>query len=149
MARKKKAAQADAADAHDSAAAPPEDKGQTAGERPFFGRIKDAWRGTVGAYATDDDETRNLAKRLVEFGTLTAEEAKQLLSLATIRGERNRKEIDEQVDASIKRAASRLTVPSPEEIRQINRRVAEVESRIAALEKRKRARSSPGRGSGS
>jgi polyhydroxyalkanoate synthesis regulator phasin len=144
MVRKRKKKEKEKAQAETAKPAAPDAEARTAppaqGERPFFGRIKDAWRDTVGAYATDEGETRNLVKRLVEFGTLSAEEARQLLSEATERVEKNRRELDNQVEESIKRAASRLTVPSPEEIKELNRRVAEAESRIAALEKKKRAR---------
>lgn len=116
----------------DTSAAAPE--GATDDRSTFLGRVQSAWRQTVGTYATDEGETRNLFGRLVDFGNITGEEAKKLLNETQGRIEQNRKELEDRVDASLKRAVPRLSVPSADEIDDLNRKVDDIEKRIAALE---------------
>jgi poly(hydroxyalkanoate) granule-associated protein len=111
-----------------------EPAGATDDRSTFLGRVQSAWRQTVGTYATDEGETRNLFGRLVDFGNITGEEAKKLLNETQGRIEQNRKELEDRVDASLKRAVPRLSVPSADEIDDLNRKVDDIEKRIAALE---------------
>jgi polyhydroxyalkanoate synthesis regulator phasin len=100
----------------------------------FLGRVREAWRDTVGAYATDDGETRNLFTRLVDFGHLTTDEAGKMLTDVRSRIETNRQELDARVDESIRRATARMTIPSPEELDRLESQVGELEARLARLE---------------
>lgn len=99
----------------------------------FLGRLKDAWKDTVGTYATTEGETKTLLTRLVDFGTLSRDEAKKLMGDTRSRIEQNKRELDKRVDESIRRATSRLTVP-PGEIKRLEDKVVEIEGRIHALE---------------
>lgn len=119
-------------------------EGETSGENDelddeetFASRVQRAWRASVGTYATDEGETRNLLQRLVEFGSLSQKEAKEALADMRSRIEENRKELDKRVDESLKRATARLTVPSPAEIEQLRARVDELEERVKDAEARR------------
>ena len=108
----------------------------------FVLRIKDAWRDTVGAYATDDGETRNLFQRLVNFGEITGEESKKLVDDVKERIEENRREVDRRVDERIRYAVARVSIPSPGEIDRLNAKLSTIESRIQTIEgQRKRNQS--------
>jgi len=71
---------------------------------PLSRRLRDAWMKTVGAYATDEKGTQGLLQRLVEFGALSAEEAKKVLGEARGKIDHNKTELDLRVDESIKGA---------------------------------------------
>lgn len=100
-------------------------------------RVQRAWRASVGTYATDEGETKNLLQRLVEFGTLSQKEAKDALHDMKSRIEENRRELDKRVDESLKRATARLTLPSPSDIEKLRARVADLEKRVAEAEGRR------------
>jgi polyhydroxyalkanoate synthesis regulator phasin len=118
------------------------DGAPTGGEREdrssFLGRLKDAWKESVGTYATDDGETKHLFARLVDFGTLSRDEAVKLLGESRSKIEQNRRELERRVDESIKKATSRLHVPSQAEIEQLSGEIEAIERRIAAIESRRR-----------
>ena len=117
---------------------PADASGATSEDRAsFLGRLKSAWRETVGNYATDDSQTKNLMGRLVEFGTLTRDEAKKLVGETKERIEQNRRELDRRVDESIKAATARLTLPSDDDIAGLNQKLDAIEQRIAALEQKR------------
>ena len=133
-------------DPYDTAASP---AGQSSASKAsneerssFVLRIKDAWRDTVGAYATDDGETRNLFQRLVNFGEITGEESKKLVDDVKERIEENRREVDRRVDERIRYAVARVSIPSPGEIDRLNAKLSTIESRIQTIEgQRKRNQS--------
>ena len=102
----------------------------------FVERIKDAWRDTVGTYATSEAETKNLFGRLVDFGTLSKDEAMKILSEVGGRIEENRKELDKRVDESIHRATTLFAIPSPADVKALEAQVDTLERRIAELEQR-------------
>ncbi|MFZ9888896.1 MAG: phasin family protein [Myxococcota bacterium] len=99
-------------------------------------RLQRAWRDTVGAYATDDGETKNLMHRLVEFGAISREQSVQVLSGVKARVDQNRKDLDRLVDDSIRRATERLTIPSAAELQRLRARVQELEERVSAALKK-------------
>jgi polyhydroxyalkanoate synthesis regulator phasin len=100
-------------------------------------RLKDAWKETVGAYATDEGATKNLFARLVDFGALSRDEAVRLVADTKARIEQNRSELDRRIDESIRRTATRLRVPSPDEIKALDTQVSSIERRLAALEQKR------------
>jgi polyhydroxyalkanoate synthesis regulator phasin len=99
---------------------------------PLPKRLRDAWHRTVGAYATDERGTASLLQRLVDFGALSAEEAKKVLAEARAKIEENKHELDRRVDESIRRTVDRFTERS--EVKKLEERVAELEGRLKALE---------------
>jgi polyhydroxyalkanoate synthesis regulator phasin len=100
----------------------------------FIKNFREIWSDTVGNYATDEGETRNLFSRFVDFGTLSAEEAKKLFSEASETIERNRVEFDVRIDESIQRATARFSPISTEDIQQLNTKLSEMEERLTDLE---------------
>lgn len=102
-----------------------------AGE-PLSRRLRDAWMKTVGAYATDEKGTQGLLQRLVEFGALSAEEAKKVLGEARGKIDHNRMELDARVDESIKKAVERFG--EFREAKRLEERIAELEARLRELE---------------
>src|SRR6187549_3962590 len=72
-------------------------------------RLRDAWHKTVGNFATDEKGTASLLQRLVEFGALSAEEAKKVLHEARGKIDENKSELDRRVDESIKKAVEKFT----------------------------------------
>ena len=44
-------------------------------------RLREAWHKTVGTWATDEKGTASLVTRLVEFRTLSTEEARRVLAV--------------------------------------------------------------------
>jgi len=100
-------------------------------------RIRDAWRDTVGNYATDEGETKTLFERLVHFGAISREEATRLMSDTRARIEQNRDELDERVEQSIKSALKALTIPSSEEVARLNQSLDRLEARLIELEEKR------------
>lgn len=122
-------------------ATPPSDSSDTIGspdtsarERAFASRLARAWRDTVGAFATDEGETRNLMRRLVEFGALSREEASRTLIDMRMRIEDNRAQLDRRVEQSLRHALARWNAPSPSEISVLQKRIAELEARVQRLD---------------
>mgnify|MGYP001594032709 CR=1 FL=1 len=99
---------------------------------PLSRRLREAWMKTVGAYATDEKGTQGLLQRLVEFGALSAEEAKKVLTDARGKIDHNRAELDLRVDESIKKAVERFG--EFREAKRLEDRIAELETRLRELE---------------
>ena len=95
-------------------------------------RLTEAWHKTVGAWATDDRGTASLVSRLVEFRTLSTEEAKKVLIDAKKRVDENRAELDRRVDESWHRAAGFFTTEQ-KELKKLEERLATLEARFKAL----------------
>jgi polyhydroxyalkanoate synthesis regulator phasin len=95
-------------------------------------RLSEAWHKTVGTWATDDKTTASLVSRLVEFRTLSTEEAKKVLSDAKKRVEENRAELDRRVDESWHRAAGFFTTEQ-KELKKLEERLGQLETRFKAL----------------
>lgn len=95
-------------------------------------RLADAWHKTVGAWATDDRGTASLVSRLVEFRTLSAEEAKRVLAEAKKRADENRAELDRRVDESWHRAASFFS-SEQKELKKLDEHLALLERRMETL----------------
>ena len=91
-------------------------------------RLREAWHKTVGAYATDEKGTQSLLQRLVDFGQLSAEEAKKVLAEARQKIDENKGELDRRVDETVRRFTE------PKEVRKLEDRVAELETRLKDLE---------------
>jgi polyhydroxyalkanoate synthesis regulator phasin len=91
-------------------------------------RLREAWMKTVGTFATDDNGTQSLLQRLVDFGHLSAEEAKKVLADARQKIEANKAELDRRVDDSIKRFTE------GKEARRLEERIAELEQKLTELE---------------
>jgi polyhydroxyalkanoate synthesis regulator phasin len=100
---------------------------------PHLGRrLREAWHKTVGTWATDEKTTASLVKKLTDFGTLSSEEAKKVLADAKKRVEENKTELDRRVDESLARAAT-LFSSEQREVKKLEERIAELESRLAKL----------------
>lgn len=113
--------------------------GEAEDRSTFVRRIQEAWRDTVGTYATDDGETRNLFMRLVDFGALSREEATRLISEAKTSIDENRQELDHRVDESLKATLKALTIPSSAEIAELETTIEVLEKKLAELEAKKKA----------
>lgn len=98
-------------------------------------RFTRAWRDTVGAYATDEGETRNLLGRLVDFGALSKEEASRAFLQMRERIDENRRVLDRRVDETLEHSMARLPFPTPGELQKLRDRVRELEARIDQLER--------------
>lgn len=98
-------------------------------------RLREAWMKTVGNFATDEKGTASLLQRLVDFGQLSAEEAKKVLADARQKIEENKGELDKRVDESIKKAVDRLPWSDDgRELKKLEERVEELEARLRELE---------------
>lgn len=98
-------------------------------------RLREAWMKTVGNYATDEKGTASLLQRLVDFGQLSAEEAKKVLGEARQKIEENKGELDKRVDESIKKAVDRLPWSEDgRELKKLEERIEELEARLRELE---------------
>src|SRR5438067_10112543 len=91
-------------------------------------RFQNVWHKTVGNYATDEKGTQSLLQRLVDFGQLSAEEAKKVLTEAQQKIEDNKAELDKRVDESIKKAVERFT--EGKEAKRLEERIVELETRL-------------------
>ncbi len=107
-------------------------------DKAFLGRIREAWKLSVGEYAVEEGETRTLLGRLEALGTVTKEDAKQVLNYAKKNIEKNRLELEKRVEESVKNATSRLIIPTDDEIRDLHKRIIAAEKRIIALEESER-----------
>jgi polyhydroxyalkanoate synthesis regulator phasin len=99
-------------------------------------RLREAWMKTVGTYATDEKGTASLLQRLVDFGQISADEAKKVLAEARTKIEENKRELDKRVDESINESIKRTVGRFSEgkELKVIEDRVAELEARLKELE---------------
>lgn len=104
--------------------------GSAPGDHSLPKRLREAWMKTVGNFATDERGTQSLLQRLVDFGQLSAEEAKKVLAEARTKIDANKAELDRRVDESIKR----LT-PAAVEARRLEERIAELEAKLTEIEK--------------
>ena len=102
--------------------------------RPFLGRVREGWKKTVGHYATDEGETKNLLARLVDFGHLSKEEASKVLVDLRTKIDDNRRELDARVDESVRRATAKLRVNSRGELEDLSNKLHTLEERMAKLE---------------
>ena len=82
---------------------------------------------SVGEFAVEEGETRTLLGRLEALGTVTRDEAKQVLAYAKKNIDKNRLELEKRVEESVKSATSRLIIPTDEEIRAIRQRIIAAE----------------------
>jgi polyhydroxyalkanoate synthesis regulator phasin len=102
---------------------------------PLAKRFQNVWHKTVGNYATDEKGTQSLLQRLVDFGQLSAEEAKKVLVEAQKKIDDNKRELDRRVDESIKGAVERLTEgSSAREVKKLEERLSDLEKKLAELE---------------
>ena len=111
-------------------------------DKAFLARMREAWKLSVGEYAVEEGETRSLLGRLEALGTVTKEDARQVLNYAKKNIEKNRLELEKRVEDSVKKATSRLIIPSDDEIRDLRKRIIAAEKRIIALEEGDRAEGS-------
>ena len=95
-------------------------------------RLADAWHKTVGPWATDDKGTASLVGRLVDFKTLSADEARRVLLEAKKRVDENRVELDRRVDDSWHRAQAFFS-SEQKDIRKLEDRIAQLEARLKDL----------------
>lgn len=110
---------------------------KAATDENFGRRLREAWHKTVGTWATDEKGTASLVTRLVGFGSLSTDEAKRVLADAKKRVEENKAELDRRVDESLIKAAAVFGSDTPrdkEEVKRLEERIAELESRLRALE---------------
>ena len=103
-------------------------------DKAFLGRLREAWKLSVGEFAVEEGETRSLLGRLEALGTVTKDEAKQVLTYAKKTIDKNRFELEKRVEDSVKSATSRLIIPTDDEIRSIRKRIIAAEKRIISLE---------------
>ena len=109
-------------------------KSETKTDKAFLGRLREAWKLSVGEFAVEEGETRSLLGRLEALGTVTKDEAKQVLTYAKKNIDKNRSELEKRVEESVKSATSRLIIPTDDEIRAIRQRIIAAEKRIISLE---------------
>lgn len=95
-------------------------------------RLREAWHKTVGTWATDEKGTTSLVRRLVEFRTLSAEEAKRVLADAKKRVDENRAEVDRRVDESLHKASTFFS-SEQKEVRRLEERITKLEARLQVL----------------
>ena len=95
-------------------------------------RLREAWHKTVGNYATDEKGTASLLQRLVDFGHLSAEEAKKVLAEARQKIDDNKLELDRRVDESIKKAVGAFT--EGKDVKKLEERIHELEKKLVELE---------------
>jgi len=96
-------------------------------------RLREAWHKTVGTWATDEKGTASLVGRLVEFRTLSTEEAKRVLTDAKKRVDENRAELDRRVDDTVHKATAFFS-SEQKEVRKLEDRVAQLEARLKSLQ---------------
>ena len=95
-------------------------------------RLADAWHKTVGPWATDEKGTASLVGRLVDFKTLSADEARRVLHEAKNRVDENRAELDRRVDDSWHRAQAFFS-SEQKEVRKLEDRITQLEARLKNL----------------
>lgn len=111
------------------------DEPATSEDAGWSNRFTKAWRDTVGAYATEEGETRNLLGRLVDFGALSKDEAGRAFLQMRDRIDENRRVLDRRVDETLENTISKLPFPTPGELQKLRDRVKELESRLDQLER--------------
>ena len=77
-------------------------KSATKTDKAFLGRLREAWKLSVGEFAVEEGETRTLLGRLEALGTVTRDEAKQVLAYAKKNIDKNRLELEKRVEESVK-----------------------------------------------
>ena len=117
---------------HDDPASGAEGKGTKA-------RFQEAWQSTLGRFATADEGSRNLVHRLVDWGKLTGDEGRSLLSDWREAIEENRRQLEKRVEEAVQRSMARFTLPSQNDIDQLTDQIAGLEQRVRELLDRQRS----------
>ena len=96
-------------------------------------RLQEAWQSTLGKFATAEEGSRNMVHRLVEWGKLTGEEGKSLLTDWRKSIEDNRRQLEKRVEESVMRNMARFTLPTQRDLKNLTDQIAALEERVHSL----------------
>ena len=100
-------------------------------------RLAEAWQSTLGRFATAEEGSRNMVQRLVEWGKLTREEGRSLLTDWRKSIEDNRRHLEQRVEEAVHKSLVRFRIPSQAELHSLANQVDTLEQRIRELSKRR------------
>lgn len=95
---------------------------------------KEAWKATLGALGSAEEDTHALLARMVHVGRITREEGVRLFT--EVRGlvETRRNELEAHIQNAIDTTLKRLTIPTHQELSEVAQKLAELERRVEALD---------------
>lgn len=96
-------------------------------------RLQEAWQSTLGKFATAEEGSRDLIHRLVEWGKLTGEEGRTLLTDWRRSIEHNRRELERRVEKTVHRSVARFALPSQQDLQDLIQQVDDLEKRVSNL----------------
>ncbi len=101
-------------------------------------RLQEAWQSTLGRFATAEEGSRNLITRLVDWGKLTGDEGRTLLTDWREAIEQNRSQLEKRVEETVQRQLARFTLPSQQDIDDLAAQIEHLEQRVQSLGKQTR-----------
>lgn len=96
-------------------------------------RFQEAWQSTLGRFATAEEGSRNLVHRLVDWGKLTHDEGRSLLSDWRESIEENRRDLEKRVEMAVQRSMARFTLPSQRDVDDLAAQIDGLEKRVREL----------------
>ncbi|MFH1808517.1 MAG: phasin family protein [Pseudomonadota bacterium] len=117
--------------AHDSEA------GSARTTRGTKARLQEAWQSTLGRFATAEEGSHNLVQRLVDWGKLTGDEGRSLLTEWRQSIESNRRQLERRVEEAMQRSMGRFTIPTQHDLEALTAQIRELERRVSALAERR------------
>ncbi len=89
----------------------------------------------IGVVALAQDEAENFVNKLVERGELAEKDARELLDEVSRKREEARKKAEEELEKRLETVLGRLNVPTRNDIRALNERIAALTAKVEELKK--------------
>lgn len=106
-----------------------------AAKRPLVEVFERAWGQALTAVSNVEDEAQKVAQRIGEVAGWSQDEAKKHLRDFTERLAQQRKDLERNVDETVRRTVSRLKIPKREELAQLEARLDKIAQRVENLSK--------------
>ncbi len=99
--------------------------------------VRFSWRATRGLTRAAEAEGRELIQRMTGAGHITYDEGERLLKMLTSRMQQSRVRFEKRIETSLLKAVERLSEISVNELSHLSNQVAQLESRLNDLLKKK------------
>jgi polyhydroxyalkanoate synthesis regulator phasin len=101
--------------------------------------FKEAWAQALMGFNAAEQEAEKVISKIAGVAGFTAEDVRRHAREFAERLQLQRKEIEKAIDDAVRRAVTRFTFPSREELEELRKRVDAVASRMDALAARRAA----------
>ena len=92
----------------------------------------------IGAISAAEDEIEKAVRRFTEKGLVTEEEARRIIREFLGSIEKSKVNIDKKIEENIMKVLNTLSIPSSAEVKELNKKVMDLEKKLEALIKTKK-----------